>query len=217
MSLPPRRHRRPAALLAAAAVGASALLATVDPAPLAAQEASAGLPGDTLSVAAPEAGPAAASDPRVDSLTARVASQLRCPVCRSQSVLESSSDLANRMQSVIRERLASGDSPAEVRRYFVDKYGEWILLKPEPEGINLLVYVLPALALLGGGWAVAHRLREWSSAGVTDEGARASAGPAPGDGEAGETGGEEPDSLTSDLDLSEEDREWLERELEDRR
>ncbi|MDP2498736.1 MAG: cytochrome c-type biogenesis protein CcmH [Candidatus Palauibacterales bacterium] len=181
----------------AAAAAALLLLALPATSP-AQQQAGGGLPPDTTAVPGE-------NSPRVDTLTVQVASELRCPVCRSQSVLESSSDLAERMQAVIRDRLARGESPAEVRAYFVDKYGEWILLRPEPEGINLLVYVLPALALVGGGWAVVRQLRRWSTDGVTD-----------GAGEEG--GASDADGIASDLDeLSEEDREWLEGEMERRR
>lgn len=196
--------RLPAAVAAAAAL----LLALPAAAQQAGQQPRGGLPPDTADVPGE-------SSPRVDSLTTRVSSQLRCPVCRSQSVLESSSDLAERMQAVIRDRLARGDSPAEVRAYFVDKYGEWILLRPEPEGINLLVYVLPALALVGGGWAVVRQLRRWSTDGVT--GGDAGAGRAGGGGERDARDPAGPGGITSDLDdLSEEDREWLEREMERR-
>lgn len=192
--------RTPGAVLAAAAAAALLLLAL--PASSPAQQPGGGLPPDTTAVPGE-------NSPRVDTLTVQVASELRCPVCRSQSVLESSSDLAERMQALIRDRLARGESPAEVRAYFVDKYGEWILLRPEPEGINLLVYVLPALALLGGGWVVVRQLRRWSTDGVTDE-----ADGAPG----GETVSSDADGIASDLDdLSEEDREWLEGEMESRR
>lgn len=106
---------------------------------------------------------------RLDELTARVAAELRCPVCRNQSVLESSSSLAREMQAEIKRRLARGESPDEVRSYFVSRYGEWILLKPSPRGINLLVYVLPALALLLGGLLVWHLLKKWTRAGTTED------------------------------------------------
>lgn len=203
----------PACGRTAAVLTSLALLASGLPGAAPAQESGErerGLPEATAADSArsaPDSAQAAPGDARVDSLTARVASELRCPVCRSQSVLESSSDLANRMQSVIRERLARGESPAEVQAYFVDKYGEWILLRPRAEGINLLVYVLPALALVGGGWIVARRLNRWSSEGVTDE-----AGPGAPGGE--DRGAERTGTARSDdLDLSEDDRDWLEREL----
>lgn len=146
------------------------------------------------STAAPE--PEAA---RLDSLTTEVASQLRCPVCRSQSVLESTASLAREMQSVIREKLAAGQSPDQVKAYFVDKYGSWILLRPEPRGMGLLVYLLPALALLGGGWVVARSLRRWTG---TDESA--------------EPAGETSRDFRELRDFSEEERSWLRSELSER-
>lgn len=98
----------------------------------------------------------------LDALTARVAAQLRCPVCRNQSVVESSATLSQQMQAEIRRRLAAGESPREVKQYFVSRYGEWILLQPRAEGINLLVYILPALAVLGGLALVWIRIRQWT-------------------------------------------------------
>ena len=58
------------------------------------------------------------------------------------------------MRSVVREKLAAGQSSDEVKAYFVSKYGEWILLEPKPRGMNLMVYVAPFLLLLGGAWLI---------------------------------------------------------------
>lgn len=104
----------------------------------------------------------ALTEAELDFLMAQVADRLRCPVCRNQSILESPSPLAREMQAVIRERLAAGDSPEEVKAYFVSRYGEWVLLQPEPRGMNLLVYLLPALAFLVGGGLVGWRVRAWA-------------------------------------------------------
>lgn len=145
----------------------------------------------------------------LDALTARVANELRCPVCRNQSVLESSSRLARDMQSVIRQRLAAGESPEAVKAYFVARYGEWILLKPEPRGLNLAVYLLPAAVLLAGGLFLRSRLRAWREGGrdePADGGPRAASGSVP---EAGVEGWSEDDRDG----LSEDDREWLNRAI----
>lgn len=126
----------------------------------------------------------------LDQLTAQVAAQLRCPVCRNQSVLESSATLSQEMQREIRRRLAAGDSPAEVKQYFVSRYGEWILLQPPAEGINLLVYILPALALLAGLVLAWRQIRSWAAAGEGDVGAAGGgAVRADGDGEPGAPAG----------------------------
>lgn len=178
--------------LATPLAGPAPTAAAVPPPP-APQEASAVAPGGARD-RAPDSVPTAdgpAGTPPMDSvpagpgpggaaldqLTARVAAQLRCPVCRNQSVLESSATLSQEMQREIRRRLASGDSPAEVKRYFVSRYGEWILLQPRAEGVNLLVYVLPALVLLGGLIFAWRQIRAWSGAGGEPAG-DAAAGPA---------------------------------------
>lgn len=63
----------------------------------------------------------------------------------------------------MREQLAAGRSPDEVKAYFVDKYGEWILLRPKAQGWNMLVYVLPLVALLIGAAVIARATRRWTA------------------------------------------------------
>lgn len=123
------------------------------------------------------------TDPRAAELDARaadIAAQLRCPVCSGQSVLESNSAIAQEMQEVIRERLEQGDGEREVLTYFRGAYGDWIILRPRATGLNLLVYVLPAVALLGGGIWLIVVLRRWS-AGAGGVGGSESAGEPEGD------------------------------------
>ncbi len=99
----------------------------------------------------------------VDEETVReVAAQLRCVVCQNLSVADSPSEMANQMRGVIRERLAAGDTPEQVVQYFVDKYGEWILLSPRGQGFNLLVWAAPVVAVLAGLAAVAVLLWRWT-------------------------------------------------------
>lgn len=136
----------------------------------------------------------ALTDPQAAELDARaadIAAQLRCPVCSGQSVLESNSAIAQEMQEVIRERLERGEGEREVLAYFRGAYGDWIILRPRATGLNLLVYVLPAVALLGGGIWLIVVLRRWSGAGA-------------GGGVSGTESAGEPDG-----ELSAEDEAWL--------
>jgi cytochrome c-type biogenesis protein CcmH len=103
------------------------------------------------------------SPTHVDSLTRAVASELRCPVCQGLSIQDSPSDLAQEMKALVHDQLAAGRTPQQVRQYFIDKYGEWILLEPKPAGFNLLVYLLPMAAVLGGGALVWTAVRRWTS------------------------------------------------------
>jgi cytochrome c-type biogenesis protein CcmH len=67
------------------------------------------------------------------------------------------------MRSLVRDQLAEGKSPDQVKAYFVSKYGEWILLSPPPHGFNLLAYVVPVLIVLGGGALIALAVRRWTA------------------------------------------------------
>jgi len=99
---------------------------------------------------------------QLEKRTSAVAAELRCPVCQGLSIQDSPSELALQMRGVVRDQLAAGRTPDEVKRYFVEKYGEWILLEPQAQGFNILVYVLPIAAVLGGIAIVATAVRRWS-------------------------------------------------------
>ena len=105
----------------------------------------------------------AASDSALEAMTTVLASELRCPVCQGNSIQDSPSELAQQMRDLIRDQLRSGKTPDEVRAYFVEKYGEWILLSPKAEGLNLIVYIVPFVALLVGGFVVWRTVRRWTA------------------------------------------------------
>ena len=91
-----------------------------------------------------------------------IASQLRCVVCQNLSVADSPSEMATQMRGVIKERLATGERPEAVIHYFVDKYGDWILLSPPRRGFSLVVWVFPFVAVAVGLGIVALVLRRWT-------------------------------------------------------
>jgi cytochrome c-type biogenesis protein CcmH len=99
----------------------------------------------------------------LDRLTAEVAAHLRCPVCQGLSIQDSPSELSLEMKALVRDQLAAGKSPEDVRNYFVEKYGEWVLLEPDPTGWNLLVYLLPVLGVVGGGMLIARAVKRWTA------------------------------------------------------
>jgi cytochrome c-type biogenesis protein CcmH/NrfF len=101
-------------------------------------------------------------DSVLEARVTRLASELRCPVCQGLSIHDSPSPLAQEMKGVIRTQVAAGWSDEQVEDYFISKYGEWVLLEPRAHGFNLLVYLLPALALLGGAGLIAVAVRRWT-------------------------------------------------------
>jgi cytochrome c-type biogenesis protein CcmH/NrfF len=96
----------------------------------------------------------------VQAIAYRIGAKLRCPVCQGMAVADSTSAAAIQMQQRIRELVAAGYDEDQIRSFFVDRYGEWILLDPEARGLNLLVWILPGLgAGLGLAWAASVVLR----------------------------------------------------------
>lgn len=100
-----------------------------------------------------------ASAQEVDVRAQRVASKLRCPVCQNESVADSQSELSAQMRTLIRQKLAAGETEDQIIRYFVSRYGEWILLEPPRQGVLWIVWLAPAAALLGGAAVVIAYLR----------------------------------------------------------
>ena len=94
--------------------------------------------------------PCAASAIEFEEQTQLLAAELRCPVCQNLSVGDSPSEMANQMRELVREKLKNGESPEQIRAYFVSRYGEWILLAPKRQGFNWVAWLLPFGAILGG-------------------------------------------------------------------
>ncbi|WP_422074320.1 cytochrome c-type biogenesis protein [Tranquillimonas rosea] len=107
-------------------------------------------------------------DPALEQRAREISEGLRCLVCRNESIDESNADLARDLRLLVRERLAAGDSNAEVVDFIVDRYGEYVLLRPNARGANLILWTAgPALLILGIGIAV-FALRRRPSAAQND-------------------------------------------------
>ena len=76
-----------------------------------------------------------------------IAKDLRCTVCQNQPVAESNADLARDMRAIIREQVQAGKSRDEIVKYFVDRYGDYVLMNPPKRGSGAIVWAGP-LALL---------------------------------------------------------------------
>ena len=90
-----------------------------------------------------------------------IAAGLRCPVCQGLSVKDSDSPAARDIRADIGRRLAGGETPADIRRAYVDRYGEWILLRPGTTGFDALVWAIPAAVTAGGAVVISAVLWRW--------------------------------------------------------
>ncbi|NSY36996.1 cytochrome c-type biogenesis protein [Leisingera sp. ANG59] len=87
-------------------------------------------------------------DPVLEARARELSEGLRCLVCRNESIDESNADLARDLRVLLRERLVAGDSDREAIDFIVDRYGEYVLLKPTARGANLLLWAAGPLMLL---------------------------------------------------------------------
>jgi cytochrome c-type biogenesis protein CcmH len=109
------------------------------------------------------------SDPAKESRARDLSRELRCMVCQNQSIDDSEAPLARDLRLLVRERIAAGDSDAQVIDFLVARYGEFVLLKPRLKPHTLLLWLLPPLALAGGGFALwSHGRRRSRSAAADD-------------------------------------------------
>src|SRR6476620_8751308 len=110
------------------------------------------------------------SDPAKEARARDLSRELRCMVCQNQSIDDSDAPLARDLRLLVRERIASGDSDNQVMDFLVARYGEFVLLKPRFTPHTVLLWLVPPLALLGGGFALWHysRRREQSSGASED-------------------------------------------------
>ena len=84
---------------------------------------------------------------------------IRCVVCQGQPISGSDADLAGDMRRIIREKIAAGESPAQVRAWLVSKYGDWVSFQPQVKAETLPLWLVPLLALIGGLWLLSRRIR----------------------------------------------------------
>lgn len=121
--------------------------------------ARAGVPVDPTNLPPPE-----------EARAQEIMRSLRCLVCQNESIADSDADLARDLRRIVRERVAAGDSDSRVEAYLVQRYGDWVLLKPPFKPSTALLWAAPFLVLAFGGLAILlHRRR---SAGGPDAEAR---------------------------------------------
>ena len=98
-------------------------------------------------------------DPILESRARELSKGLRCLVCRNQSIDDSDASLAKDLRVVVRERLVAGDSDEAVLDFVVDRYGEYVLLKPRFSAGNAALYLGGPLLLIIGGFAFRRMTR----------------------------------------------------------
>jgi cytochrome c-type biogenesis protein CcmH len=99
-------------------------------------------------------------DPALEARAREISAGLRCPVCRNESIDASNAPIARELRLFVRDLLAEGLSDREVVEAVVARYGEYVLLRPDASGVNLVLWLAaPGMLVmaLGIGWATVRR------------------------------------------------------------
>lgn len=99
------------------------------------------------------------ADPRQEAEARALMETVRCLVCQGQSIADSDADMAGDMRALIRRRIEAGESPEQIRRWLVERYGNWVTYDPPLEPVTWPLLLAPVLFLLGGAWLARKRFR----------------------------------------------------------
>ena len=102
--------------------------------------------------------------PKLEARARAISAGLRCLVCQNQSIDDSKAELARDLRLLVRERLKLGETDEQVRAFLVNRYGNFILLKPPLDWETAFLWGMPALVLAAGGITLLFGLRRLQSA-----------------------------------------------------
>ncbi|WP_113341879.1 cytochrome c-type biogenesis protein [Brucella intermedia] len=99
------------------------------------------------------------SDPVLEKRARTISGELRCMVCQNESIDDSNAELARDLRILVRDRLKEGDSDEQVMDFIVERYGEFVLLKPRLNARTILLWGFPVVILLIGAVALVFAFR----------------------------------------------------------
>ena len=99
-------------------------------------------------------------DPVAEARAQAIGREVRCLVCRNESIEDSNADLARDLRLVVRERIAAGDDDAEVMAFLSDRFGDFVRLRPRFGGTTMMLWLAGPLCLLFGAGVIWGTLRQ---------------------------------------------------------
>ena len=97
-------------------------------------------------------------DARQEAQARALMEELRCLVCQGQSIADSNAELAGDMRAMVRQRIAAGQSPEQVRSWLIKRYGNWVSYRPPVEPTTWPLWAAPIILLFAGAWLLRKRL-----------------------------------------------------------
>ena len=100
-----------------------------------------------------------AKDLSIDERVNEISKQLRCMTCQNQNVYESESEFSNQIKKEISNQLKQKKSKAEIIDFMVERYGEYILLKPKLDAKNTILWTMPFIIIIISFWLLFLKIR----------------------------------------------------------
>lgn len=97
-------------------------------------------------------------DPAKEARAQALMREIRCVVCENEPVSQSTADIAVDMRRTIRVQVEKGESDADVRKFFKDRYGQFVLFRPPTDGLGMLLWAFPFVLLLAVGGVLGLRM-----------------------------------------------------------
>jgi cytochrome c-type biogenesis protein CcmH len=98
-------------------------------------------------------------DPKQEAAAKALMETLRCLVCQGQSIADSDAEMAGDMRAMVRQRIAAGEKPEHIRKWLVDRYGNWVSYAPPLEPVTWPLWAAPLLLLATGAFLARGRFR----------------------------------------------------------
>ena len=95
------------------------------------------------------------ANPRQEEQAKALMETLRCLVCQGQSIADSDADMAGDMRALVRRRIEAGEKPDDIRKWLVQRYGNWVSYDPPLDAVTWPLWIAP-LILLGAGLFLAR-------------------------------------------------------------
>ncbi len=99
------------------------------------------------------------ADPNKEAEARALMDELRCLKCQSQSIADSNAPMAGDMRSQVRERIAAGETPEEVRSWLIERYGDWVSYNPQVNALTWPLWAAPLILLILAVWLARGRFR----------------------------------------------------------
>lgn len=96
-------------------------------------------------------------DARQEAKAKALMEEIRCLVCQGQSIADSDAELAGDMRALVRQRIAAGERPEQVRSWLIERYGNWVSYRPPVEPATWPLWAAPLALLLAGAWLLRKR------------------------------------------------------------